>query len=282
MRLSLAIALCGALGFGTPSALAKGARKAAATKAAPKRHVAISGEHKKALAELYAGFKFGMTKDEVLGILQKQIDQQYEDKIKSTTDIAQQDRYRRDKKAELGRVAGTYVAFDTDQKTGWDVSIIDGEFAHNTGEALMERWENQGGKNNRRFFFFFDGKLWKMFLSLDVSILPEDKRNFDTFRAAMESKYGPGDVDGGRIEWHAGDFDARAIDRLKDYDALGLSIEDPRVRSQVEARRAEHAPKGKETPAVIKAVIDPDHKDHPDVKANDGAVDAVIKAQGGK
>jgi hypothetical protein len=279
MRIPVAIALCAALGLGGPAAFAKGARKATAT---AKKHVAVSAEHKKALAELYAGFKFGMTKDEVLGILQKQIDQQYEDKIKATTDIAQQDKFRRDKKADLGRVAGTYVAFDTDQKTGWDVSIIDGEFAHNTGEALMERWENQGGKNNRRFFFFFDGKLWKMFVSLDVSILPEDKRNFDTFRAAMESKYGTGDVEDGRIEWHTGDFDARAVDRLKDYDALGLSIEDPHVRSQVEARRAEHAPKGKETPSVIKAVIDPDHKDHPDVKANDGAVDAVIKAQGGK
>jgi len=217
----------------------------------------------------------------VLAVLQKQIDASFEDKIKATTDIAQQDRLRRDKKAELGRVAGTYVAFDTEAKTGWDVSIIDGEFAHNTGEAIMERWENQGGKNNRRFFLFFDGKLWKMFVSLDVSILPEDKRNFETFRAAMEGKYGPGDVESGKIEWHAGEFDARAVDRLKDYDALGIAIEDPRTRSEVEARRAEHAPKAKETNSVIKAVIDPDHKDHPGVKDNDGAVDAVIKAQGG-
>ena len=32
---------------------------------------------------------------------------------------------------------------------------------------------------------------------------------------------------------------------------------------------------------MIKAVIDPDHKDHPDVKSNGNAVDDVIKAQGG-
>jgi hypothetical protein len=272
------LVLCLALSLGGPSALAGTPAK----KSAPaKKHVAVSAEHKKALAELLAGFKFGMTKDEVLASLQKQIDVSFEDKIKATTDIAQQDRLRRDKKAELGRIAGTFVSFDTDAKTGWDVSIVDGEFAHSTGEALMEHWENQGGKNNRRFFFFFEGKLWKMFVSLDVSILPEDKRNFDTFRAAMEGKYGAGDVEDGRIEWRAGEFDARAVDRLKDYDALGLAIEDPRTRTQVEARRAEHAPKAKETPSVIKAVIDPDHKDHPDVKANTGAVDEVIKAQGG-
>ena len=48
----------------------------------------VSAEHKKALAEKFGGFKFGMTKDEVLGVLQKQIDERYEDKIKATTDIA--------------------------------------------------------------------------------------------------------------------------------------------------------------------------------------------------
>ena len=46
----------------------------------------------------------------------------------------------------------------------------------------MERWEKEGTKNQRRFFFFYHGKLWKMFISLDVSILPEDKKNFDTFQ----------------------------------------------------------------------------------------------------
>ncbi|HEY1555228.1 MAG TPA: hypothetical protein VGF94_10390 [Kofleriaceae bacterium] len=277
--------LCAALGLGTPAALAGGGKGKTTTKTtatpAKKKPVVVTAEHKKALAELYGGFKFGMSKDEVLGVLQKQIDERYEDKIKDTTDISQQDRLRRDKKAELGRVSGTYVSFDTETKTGWDVSIIENEFAHGTNEALMERWENQGGKNQRRFFFFYQGRLWKMFISLDVSILPADKKNFDTFRDVMEKQYGGGDVDTGLIQWNAGDFDVRAIDRLKDYDALGLAIEDAHTRTELEGLRAQHAPKPHETSSVIKAVIDPDNKDHPGVKANDGAVDAVIKAQGG-
>ncbi len=287
MRRILLVAL---LGFGASYASAGGTKTAAKTAAktpakkppAPVKHkpVPVSAEHKKALAELYAGYKFGMSKDEVLAAMQKKIDERYEDKIKQTTDIAQQDRFRREKKAELQRVAGTYTAFEG-KKTGWDVSIIENEFAHNTGEAMMEEWENQGGKNQRRFFFFYDGKLWKMFVSLDVSILPEDKKNFDTFKAVMEGKYGAGEIDPGLITWRAGEFDVRAVDRLKDYDALGLAIEDPRTRSQVEAVRAEKAPPKQETPSVIKAVIDPDHKDHPGVKDNDGAVNAVINANGG-
>src|SRR5262249_55029873 len=147
-------------------------------------------------------------------------------------------------------------------------SIIEDEFAHNTNESMLERWENQGGKNQRRFFFFYEGKLWKMFVSLDVSIIPEDKKNFAAFRSAMERDYGPGDVEGGRISWYTPEFDVRAIDKLKSYDALALVIEDPKVKREVVALREAKAPPKKETSSVIKAVIDPKHTDHPDVKSN--------------
>jgi len=240
----------------------------------------VNAEHKKALVELMAGFKFGMSKDEVVALLSKQIDASLEDKIKNTTDIAAQDRYRKDKKSEVARIASSYTQFDG-KKTGWDVSIIDGEFAHNTGEAMLENWENRDGKNQRRFFFFVDGKLWKMFVQLDVSILPADKKNFQTLQGYMSAKYGPADVEGNKMQWNAVEFQVKAVDRLRDYDAIGISIEDTNTSKAVMATREQHAPPKQETASVIKAVVDTDHKDHPDVKSNSDAVDTVIKSQGG-
>jgi hypothetical protein len=278
-------------GIAASPALAAGKKKAAATKKAPakakpappKKVVPpmVNAEQKKSLVEKMAGFKFGMTKDEILGVLQKQINERFEEKIKATTDVAQQDRFRKEKKAELARTSSTYVKFDG-KAGGWDVSIIEGEFAHKTGEAMMERWENDGGKNNRRFFFFYNDKLWKMYISLDVSMIPEEKRNFETFKAVMEGQYGKGAVDGGTIAWRAGEFDARAVDRLKDYGALGLVMEEPKVKAEVLALRERNAPPKQGTPSIINAVIDKDGKDHPDVKANSGAVEAVIQSNGGK
>jgi hypothetical protein len=279
-RRFMMIALLGSLTAGAAPAVVHAGPRASRAQAAKPHRTAISAEHKKALAELYGGFKLGMTKDEVISVFSKQLDERYDDKIKATTDITVQDRLRRDKKNEVSRLQQSYISFDTGKPSPWDVSIVDGEFAHNTGEAMLERWENQGGKNQRRFFFFFDGKLWKMFVSLDVSILPEDKKNFATFKAVMEGKYGPGDLEDGRIGWHTDEFDARATDKLKSYDALALVIEDPRVRPQVDAARAAKAPPRHETPSVIKQVIDTDHKDRPDVKANSDTVDSVIRAQG--
>ena len=272
------------LGLGAAPAAANEKKKAPAGKAAkaPVKKAAppVSAEGKKKLAELYAGFKFGMTKDEVLGVLRKQLDQKYEEKIKATTDVSAQDRLRAEKRGELARINQSYASFDG-KRTGWDVSIIEEEFAHNTGESMLERWENQGGKNQRRFFFFHEGKLWKMLVSLDVSILPEDKKNFETFEKVMQSQYGAGDVEPGLITWRTDEFHVRAVDKLRTYDALALVIEDPRVKRELVAIREAKAPPKKETSPIIKSVIDSDKSDKPDVKQNSGAVDAVLKAQGG-
>jgi hypothetical protein len=275
-RILLASMLGAAVPLLAPQAIAKPAKEARKARPRP-----VSAAHKKALAELYSGFKFGMTKDEVIGVFAKQLDERYDEQIKATTDITAQDRLRRDKRNEVNRLQQSYVTFDSAKPSPWDVSIIEDEFARGTGESMLERWENQNGKNQRRFFFFHEGKLWKMFVSLDVSILPEDKKNFATFQSVMEGKYGAGEVDPGKITWRAGEFDVRAVDKLKTYDALALVIEDPRVRKTVVALREAKAPPPKGTSSVIRAMVDTENKDRPDVKQNSDAVDQVIRAQGG-
>jgi hypothetical protein len=258
------------------------AKKAPEKKAPPKKIVMVSADKKKVLAELYGGFKFGMSKDDVLKVLSKQIDERFEEKIKATEDITRKDKLRAEKRREMADVQKSYVEFNGTNVGGWDVSIIEGEFAHKTGEAMLDRWENKDGKNQRRFFFFHDGKLWKMAISVDVSILPEDKRNFETFSGVMQSKYGPGDIDGGTITWYSDEFEVRALDKLKTYTALILAIEQPSAKKQLVSLRAEKADKKPETSPVIKSVIDVDGKDKPDVKSNNNAIDAVINANGGK
>jgi hypothetical protein len=255
-------------------------KKAPAAKAPakPKKPPPVSAEHKKKLAELMGAFKFGMTKEEVLGVLQKQLDERYADQITGTTDVAVQDRLRREKKQELDRVRKTFVAFEG-KKTGWDVSLIEEEFRHNTGESMLVYWENQNGKNQRRFFFFFEGKLWRQFISLDTSMLPEDKRNFENFQGVMENLYGQGLVEPGKITWETSDFHVQALDRLKQYDALALVLWDPNVMKTVAVIRKEKAPPPAEQSGVIKQVLD-GGDEKPTLDENKGTVDAVIKAGG--
>jgi hypothetical protein len=258
----------------------KGKKKPGVSKNKPKKPPPVSAEHKKKLAELMGAFKFGMSKDEILGVLQKQLDERYADQIAATTDVAAQDKLRREKKQELDRVRKTFVEFEG-KKTGWDVSLIEEQFAHKTGESMLVYWENQNGKNQRRFFFMYQGKLWRMFISLDTSMLPEDKRNFENFQGVMENLYGQGLVEPGKITWQTSDFHVQALDRLKQYDALALVLWDPQVWKSVEVDRKAAAPPPEEQNGVIKSVLDKgDEK--PSLDENKGTVDAVIKSGGGK
>lgn len=257
------------------------AKKQAKQKAPPPKKIPpVSAEAKKKLALNMQSYKWGMTKEEVIAHLTKSINEQSEEKIKATTDMMVQDRLRKERKAEISRIEKSYITFDG-KKGGWDVSIVEEEFAHNTGESMIEKWEKEDGKNNRRFFFFHEGKLYKMFIQLDVSILPEDKRNFETFKGVMTSSYGGGDVEADRITWRTPEFEVRAIDKLKAYGAVALVLEDPRVKKDLVAIREAKAPPKKETNPVIKAIIDTDGTSKPDVK-NNTAVDAVIQQHGGK
>jgi hypothetical protein len=241
---------------------------------------AVSAEHKKALAELLGAFKMGMSKDEVVGVLTKQLDEQYAEKITATNDINTQDKLRAEKKDRVAEVTKTFVEFNG-QKTGWDVSIIDDQFARNTGESMLVYWENSGGKNQRRFFFFFEGKLWRMFLALDSKQIAEEQRNFDVFRKSMEGRFGPGMVDASGEEWATSELDVKAIDRLRFYDAFCLVVTDPKRAREVEATRKEHAPPPPKQDAIMNTVLQKDPGDKPSLDENKNAVDAIIGGGGG-
>ena len=257
---------------------AKAKPKAAAVVKTPKvpvkKVIVVTPEHKKTMAELLGTYKFGMSKADVLAQLTKQIDEQYAEKIKATTDVYVQDGLRKEKKADIARITSTYIEF-TGKKGGWDVSMIEDEFAHNTGESMLVHWENQNGKNQRRFFFFVDSKLYKMFVSIDTSILPADKRNFETFQVAMFGRYGEGEVEPGRIKWQAGEFNVTAVDKLKSYDALCLTISDPVVSKSLEGTRASKAVAKQGPSAITKAVLDTGDEKI-DINANSNAANAVI------
>ncbi len=267
---------------GGGAASAKGAPKgkarpkpAAAAAAKKPTMPPVSPEHKKALAELLGAFKMGMTKDEVIGILTKQLDDAYAEKITATNDINTQDKLRAEKKEKIADVTKTYVEFNG-QKTGWDVSIIDDQFARNTGESMLVYWENSGGKNQRRFFFFYEGKLWKMFLGLDSTQIAADQRNFDVFRKSMEGRFGAGMVDATGEEWATSDLDVKALDRLRFYDAFCLVVTDPKQAKTVASTRVEKAPPPPKDDAIMKTVLQKDPSDKPSLDENKDAVDAII------
>jgi hypothetical protein len=271
----VALALVGLTGVGTADA--KGRKKG-------KRGAKVTKVNSKALGQLMGRFKFGMSKKQVLKVLARELNERYAEKIKAATDIYSQDKLRKEKRRELKRIQKSFVAFKG-KKTGWDVSIIDEEFAHHTGESMMVYWENVGGKDQRRFFFFHEGRLYKMFIALNSNMLKPSQRKFVYFQNIMEQRYGGGKIhsetrDGvdepTHIAWNTRKFNVRAIDKLQFYGNFCLAISDPRIEKALEPMRAAQR-KPKKKNRVIDAIISKDDDDEPGLHENDGALDGMLK-----
>ncbi len=238
-----------------------------------------NAEQKKALGELMGSFKFGMSKDEVVAQLTQTIDERYAEQIKATNDVYQQDKLRKEKNKEVTRIKQSFTEF-TGKKTGWDVSLIDEEFAHNTGESMLVYWENQGGKNQRRFFFFHDGQLWKMFIAIDTKQLADDQRNFGFFRGLMEARYGKGATVNGRASWKVPEFEVQAVDKMAFYGAFGLLIQNPAKLKAIADIRVANAPEKKKGDAIIDVIKETEGGEKINLDENKDAIDAIIS--GGK
>ncbi len=277
---ALAIAVGLVLGGQADDAWARGKKKKPAPAKVVKGEkapaaVAITAEQKKALGELMGAFQFGMSKDEILVQLTKQIDERYAEQIKATSDVMTQDKLRKEKQKELTRIKQSVVEFNG-QKTGWDVSLIDEEFAQNTGESMLVYWENEGGKNQRRFFFFYEGKLWKMFIAFDTKQLAPESRNFGFFRTMLEARYGKGKVEKNYEAWATPEFEVRAVDKMAFYGALGLLIHQPSMLKTIADTRAANAPAAKGKDHIIEVIREKgDGSDSVNLDDND-AVNSII------
>ena len=218
-------------------------------------------------------------------MLQKQLDDRYADLIKGAADVYGQDNLRKQKKADLARFTSSYVAFEG-KNTPWDVSLVEDEFAHNTNESMLVNWENQERQEPAPVLLLLRRQAVEdVHLARDLAdprgqeelrVLPAGPRG-QVRRQAMPTSTPS------IITWRAGDFDARAIDKLKSYDALCMSLEDPAVSKDMSSRCGVEEGAGQEGDELDHQVGDrPIFKgdDHPDTKQNANAVDAVLNADG--
>jgi hypothetical protein len=236
-----------------------------------------------ALAELMGPFKFGMTRNQIIRVLTKQIGERFAEQIAATSDVYRQDQLRKERDREIKRVHDSYVEFKGD-KSGWDVSIIDDQFRHETSEAMMVFWENTDGRDQRRFFFFFEGKLYKMVIALNFEGMGDI--NFARLEQIMTNRFGPGQVGfverddmefPATIDWRSPKYHARAIDKLEFYGTFALMIADPKGSAQVEQARARRPQRERRTNVVQQMTSGEGDAPPPLDGPNSNVVDRLIR-----
>lgn len=256
-------------------ALAKGkAKPAKSAGAAPQ----ASAEE---LAKFKGDFKWGMAPEQVLTEIGKRVESSYADKLKKlSNDAVAQDRVRRQMKKEVDLARKNYVRFDG-TKSGYDVSIIDQEFGHGTGESMLTAKED----NATRYFFFADEKLYKMYIAFDKDMLKG--ASFAQFGQLMQARLGKAKevyVDektkGGvkhtldHYEWASNSGDGlRLVDRSEFYDVFCLVIYDADIaRRLADARRIAN-PTRETHDSLVEAVA---NSKSSDLDNNDNVIDRIV------
>ena len=114
-----------------------------------------------AIAHALGELRWGMHKDDVLGLIKKRIHADYTARVKAEHDIVRQDALYSEANELFRRVKDGFVVFN-ERKTGWDASAIAEEFAHGTGESMLV----VDDPNARDLYFFFNDRLWKWYREL--------------------------------------------------------------------------------------------------------------------
>ncbi|HEY0711830.1 MAG TPA: hypothetical protein VGF45_04095 [Polyangia bacterium] len=204
------------------------------------------------MEKLKGAYKWGMTPDEVVAKVQDNVRAGFDERLKKTAnDPTRQDRIRKEMALEVDRVKGKVIKFDGN-KTGYDVSIVDQEFLHNTNESMLVAKE----ENGTRYFFFADDRLYKMFIAFDKEML--QGKSFREFGQLMQARFGKArevnvedrtkagvKVRLDHFVWGGkGQPDMlRLVDRSEFYDVFCLVIYDAKTAArQDEIRKARGAP----------------------------------------
>jgi hypothetical protein len=120
-----------------------------------------------------------------------------------------------------------------------------------------------------------------MFIQIDTNQFEGDDATFDSFAAAMKTRYGTKVWDPAEKSFAGeGDVVVRALDKSRFYDAFCLIAFDPKRAKDVAEIRAERIKPDAGDDSMTKSITD-DGTSGPSLDDNKGAVNDAINANGG-
>ncbi|MBK8482726.1 MAG: hypothetical protein IPL40_16435 [Proteobacteria bacterium] len=266
-RLGAALLTAASIALLSASPAAARARRATAARGATAARQRTTASQRptsaaaKELAALLGKYQWGASSAEVLKLLEQEVRAEFAPSLAETKEPLEQDRLRRKLAEAIEVLRKNYVSFDG-QATPWDISLVDKEFAHRTGESLAVRW----GKRDRRFYFFHAGRLWKIYIAFNSDLY--QGKTFDDFAVVMERRFGPaerkfrttikGEATPAYLRWPPIDGTAlRAIDNTQFFGNFCLAFADQAGRARVrEARKLVRRPRQRRD-ALVESVLRP-------------------------
>lgn len=105
----------------------------------------------------YEGLPLGKDLEALMVYERGRVDDVYRPLVKATPDVAERDRLHKEAAEKVEVFSRSHHEF-TGQASGWDVSILSGEFRHGAGHAMRIRDDG----DVKTFFLLANGTLWKL------------------------------------------------------------------------------------------------------------------------
>lgn len=125
-----------------------------------------------------APFRWGMTYNQALGVLDKQLDEAYAERIEKVAAGKAQVNLENERDKKKAQIRTKKVEFTGGAVSGYEVKTP-GEFTYRNGEAALEATRPGSGE---RILFFMNDKLWKIY---DMVPAVKDGELGETFDAAV-------------------------------------------------------------------------------------------------
>ncbi|TPV93482.1 MAG: hypothetical protein B7733_20130 [Myxococcales bacterium FL481] len=123
----------------------------------------------KGVRTLMKGFRWDMDSKTVLDQLTVRIDDEYDQRMKDTTDPDEQDAAREWRRNQVEELAKNHIQFESAANHRWGVSIIQYDYADDENEAMI--WVNENA-TLKKFYFFRDDELWKIVYAYSQDAFP--------------------------------------------------------------------------------------------------------------
>ena len=130
------------------------------------------------------GLNWGVDTKAFLAHFKKKKLSEFQGESKKIRDAILKEKRRNAKLDEYKAIEDSFRSFKGSGSTGYEVSVITGEFAKNNGESLMIVRDDVA----QRYYFFLNRRLWKMAVSYNASYVKGI--DFDVFVDQVSRKYG--------------------------------------------------------------------------------------------
>ncbi len=219
------------------------------------------------------GLEWNSSSKAVLSHFKKQKQEEFKEISAGERDTLKKETLRKRKMAEFERIEESFKKLSGSGRTGYEVSVIAGEFEKNNGESLLVAQDDY----SQKYFLFADDKFWKLIIAYHSDYI--QGIGFEAFIEQVSRKYGePNETEYDREElaravWRDEATELRIENKSEFFGTFTMVFSDLKTAERLKHVRKAYTKNPRDEASVSNLVDDIQEDDS--FAVNDDIVDSI-------